>query len=107
MNKPVGFVKIGDLPARDEIDDGIKKKVQFLDVFLEYEGTIDSKEVETLFLQQRYEDLPHPIKVPGKNMAPFTMQLVVLPVAEASSNTSGLLQRSCTTPSGPYPLAGP
>ena len=36
-----GFVKIGDLPARDGIDDGIKKKVQFLDVLLEYEGTID------------------------------------------------------------------
>ena len=28
FNKPVGFVKVGDLPARDEIDDGIKKKIQ-------------------------------------------------------------------------------
>ena len=50
-------------------------KVQFLDVLLEYGGTIDLKEVETLFLQQRYEDLPHPIKVPGRNMAPFTMHV--------------------------------
>ena len=29
VNKPVGFVKVGDLPARDEIDDGIKKKYNF------------------------------------------------------------------------------
>ena len=86
VNKPVGFVKVGDLPARDEIDDGIKKKIQFLDVLLEYEGAIDLKEVETMFLQQRYEDLPPPIKVPGNNVTPFTMQLVVLPLAEGKWN---------------------
>ena len=86
VNKPVGFVKVGDLPARDEIDDGIKKKIQFLDVLLEYEGAIDLKEVETMFLQQRYEDLPPPIKVPGNKVTPFTMQLVVLPLAEGKWN---------------------
>ncbi|CAE7600997.1 unnamed protein product, partial [Symbiodinium sp. CCMP2456] len=80
------FVKVGDLPARDEIDDGIKNKVQILDVLLEYEGAIDLKEVETMFLQQRYEDLPPPIKVPGNNVTPFTMQLVVLPLAEGKWN---------------------
>ena len=86
VNKPVGFVKVGDLPARDEIDDGIKKKIQFFDVLLEYEGAIDLNEVETMFLQQRYEDLPPPIKVPGNNVTPFTMQLVVLPLAEGKWN---------------------
>ncbi|CAE7625476.1 unnamed protein product, partial [Symbiodinium pilosum] len=36
-------------------------------------------EVETKFLQQRYDDLPHPIKVQGNNLSPFTMQVIVLP----------------------------
>ena len=55
-------------------------------MLLEYEGAIDLKEVETMFLQQRYEDLPPPIKVPGNKVTPFTMQLVVLPLAEGKWN---------------------
>ncbi|CAE7825455.1 unnamed protein product, partial [Symbiodinium necroappetens] len=80
VHKDVGCVKVGDLPAQDEITaDSIKKKVQFLDIMLDYEGEIDLKHIETLFLQQRYADLPSPIRVNSRVETPYNMQLFILP----------------------------
>ncbi|CAE7356601.1 unnamed protein product, partial [Symbiodinium sp. CCMP2456] len=80
VHKDVGCVKVGDLPAQDEITaDSIKKKVQFLDIMLDYEGEIDFKHIETLFLQQRYADLPSPIRVNSRVETPYNMQLFILP----------------------------
>ena len=79
VNKPPGQITIGSLPAKDEIVDCMKQKTQFLDVLLGYEGDIDLKQVETLFLQQRYQDFPEPIRVKGNNVTPYTMQLFIVP----------------------------
>ncbi|CAE7615960.1 unnamed protein product [Symbiodinium sp. CCMP2592] len=79
VNKPIGAIKIGDLPAKDEIVDSMNKKVQFLEVLMDYEGDLDLKIIETLFKQQRYSDLPEPIKMKGNNLHPYTMQLFLLP----------------------------
>ena len=79
VNKPPGQITIGSLPAKDEIVDCMKRKTQFLDVLLGYEGDIDLKQVETLFLQQRYQDFPEPIRVKGNNVTPYTMQLFIVP----------------------------
>ena len=80
VHKDVGCEKVGDLPAQDEITaDSIKKKVQFLDIMLDYEGEIDLKHIETLFLQQRYADLPSPIRVNSRVETPYNMQLFILP----------------------------
>ena len=79
VNKPVGAIKIGDLPARDEIVDSMNKKVQFVDALMDYEGDLDLKIIEAMFKQQRYSDLPEPIKMKGNNLRPYTMQLFLLP----------------------------
>ncbi|CAE6965865.1 unnamed protein product, partial [Symbiodinium natans] len=86
VHKPVGSVQIGDLPAKDEIQDSVKKRVQFLDVVLDYEGDLDLKEIETMFLQQRYQDLPAPIKMKGNNVLPYSMQLFILKTGDRKWN---------------------
>ena len=45
---------------------------------MNHEGDFDLKHIETLFLQQRYQDLPEPIKMNGNNLTPYTMQLFML-----------------------------
>ena len=79
VNKPLGAVEPGDLPAKDEIDDSLKKNIQFLDVIMGHEGEFNLKEIETLFLQQRYADLPAPLGRKGSNQTPYNMQLGILP----------------------------
>ncbi|CAE7821088.1 unnamed protein product [Symbiodinium sp. KB8] len=51
VHKSIGSVKIGDLPAKDEIVDSSNKK---------------------------NSDLPEPIKMNGNNLTPYTMQLFML-----------------------------
>ncbi|CAE7212285.1 unnamed protein product [Symbiodinium sp. CCMP2592] len=63
VHKPVGSVKIGDLPARDEIVDALKKKIQFLDVILNH------KDIKIY---------PEPLKMKGNNLTPYTMQVFML-----------------------------
>ncbi|CAJ1407976.1 unnamed protein product [Effrenium voratum] len=81
VHKEHGVVKLSDLPAKMEITDGsIKEKHHFLDVIADWEGTLDFKNIETLFLQQRYADLPPPLlSMKGQHQAPYTMQLIILP----------------------------
>ena len=79
VHKPVGNIKVADLPAKDEIHDNGKKKLQFLDVIMGHKGAFNFKEIETLFLQQRYADLPEPLGMKGRNLTPFNMQLFILP----------------------------
>ena len=79
VHKPIGSVKIGDLPAKDEIVDSSEKKIQFLDIIMNHEGDFDLKtHRKHCFLQQRYQDLPEPIKMKGNNLTPYTMQLFML-----------------------------
>ena len=61
VHKEAGTGKVGDLPAKDELDDSGKKKLQLLDVIMNHKGKFDFKEIEKLFLQQRYADLPDPL----------------------------------------------
>ena len=64
VHKEPGAVKLSDLPAKMEGADGsIKKNHRFLNVIVGWEGTLDLKNIETLFLQQRYADLPPPISM--------------------------------------------
>ena len=79
MNKEPGSIKFGDLPAKMTIDEGLRKKVQFIEVVADHEGPIDLKHIETLFLQQRYADLPPPISMKGNFQAPYNMQLFIIP----------------------------
>ncbi|CAE7335505.1 unnamed protein product [Symbiodinium pilosum] len=78
VHQPVGNVQVGDLPAKDEIHENGKKKLQFLDVIMNYKGTFNFKEIEKLFLQQRYADLPAPLGMKGNNRTPYNMQLFIL-----------------------------
>ena len=78
VHKPIGSVKIGDLPAKDEIVDSMKKKIQFLDSIPNHEGDFDVKHIEALSLQQIYQDLPDTIKTKGNNLTPYIMQLFML-----------------------------
>ena len=78
VHKPIGSVKIGDLPTKDEIVDSLNKKVQFLDIILNHKGDFKLKHIEALFLRQRYQDLPEPIKMKGNNVTPCSMQLFML-----------------------------
>ena len=48
-NEP-GCITVGDLPAKNEITDKLKKKVQILDVLMSWEGELDFKKIEELFL---------------------------------------------------------
>ncbi|CAE7362365.1 unnamed protein product [Symbiodinium sp. CCMP2592] len=79
VHKEPGFVSIGDLPAVNNLTDVLKKKTQFLDVIMGYEGPIDFKSLEQLFLQQRYADLPDPIRNKGRVEVAYNMQLVIVP----------------------------
>ena len=78
VHQPVGNVQVGDLPAKDEIHENGKKKLQFLDVIMNCKGTFNFKEIEKLFLQQRYADLPAPLGMKGNNRTPYNMQLFIL-----------------------------
>ena len=42
VNKPIGAIKIGDLPTKDEIVDSMNKKVQFSDASMDYECDLAS-----------------------------------------------------------------
>ncbi|CAJ1382958.1 unnamed protein product [Effrenium voratum] len=79
VNKEPGSIKLGDLPAKMEITDSVKKKTQFLDVIADHEGPIDLNAVETMFLQQRYADLPEPVRMKGNFQAPYNMQIFIIP----------------------------
>ena len=79
VHKEAGAVKVGDLPAKDELDDSGKKKLQFLDVIMNHKGNFDFKEIEKLFLQQRYADLPEPLGMQGSCLTPYNMQLFIIP----------------------------
>ena len=72
-HKEVGNIKRADLPAKMEITDSVRKKVQFLDIIHDFEGDLDLKVIEQLFLQQRYAELPPPICVKGDNQVPFNI----------------------------------
>ena len=48
-----------------------KRKYKFLDVLLEYEGAIDLKEVETMFLQQRLRRSSASYQGPGQQGDPI------------------------------------
>ena len=74
VNKEPGSIKLGDLPAKMEITDSVKKKTQFLDVIADHEGPIDLNAVETMFLQQRYADLPEPVHMKGNFQAPYNLK---------------------------------
>ena len=78
VHKAIGCVVVGDLPAKDEIVDIAKKRLQFLEVLIDWEGDLDLKELETLFFQQLYQDLPEPIKPKGAYIVPYTTQLELL-----------------------------
>ncbi|CAE7658476.1 unnamed protein product [Symbiodinium sp. KB8] len=78
VHKEPGCITVGDLPAKDEITDEVKKKVQFLDVLMNWEGVLDFKKIEELFFQQRYSDLPHPIRMNGRNETPYDMQVFIV-----------------------------
>ena len=65
VHKKAGAVKVGEFPAKDELDDSGKKKLQFLDVIMNHKGKFDFKEIEKPFLQQRYADLPDPLGMKG------------------------------------------
>ncbi|CAE7300219.1 unnamed protein product [Symbiodinium natans] len=82
VHKEPGCITVGDLPAKDEITDEIKKKVQFLDVLMNWEGELDFKKIEELFFQQRYSDLPHPIRMNGQNETPYDMQVFIVSKGE-------------------------
>ena len=56
----------------------MKKKMQFLGIILNHDGDFGLKRIETLFLQQRYQDLSEPIKMKGNDLTPCTMQLFML-----------------------------
>ncbi|CAE8598483.1 unnamed protein product, partial [Polarella glacialis] len=85
VNKPPGDLKIRDLPARLTIGrTSQKKKLQFLDVILNYKEPLDLPTIEDLFLQQRYADMPEPIKMKGGGILPYTMQLFIIPNGEGS-----------------------
>ena len=79
VNKEPGSIKLGDLPAKMEITDSVKKKTQFLDVIADHEGPTDLNAVETMFLQQRYADLPEPVRMKGNFQAPYNMQIFIIP----------------------------
>ena len=79
VHKEAGAVKVGDLPAKDELDDSGKKKLQFLDVIMNHKGNFDFKEIEKLFLQQRYADLPEPLGMQGSCLTLYNMQLFIIP----------------------------
>ena len=40
VNKEPGSIKLGDLPAKTEITDSMKKKTQFLDVIVDHQGPL-------------------------------------------------------------------
>ena len=82
VHKEPGCITVGDLPAKDEITDEIKKKVQFLDVLMNWEGELDFNKIEELFFQQRYSDLPHPIRMNGQNETPYDMQVFIVSKGE-------------------------
>eukprot|EP00973_Karenia_brevis_P089485 12397993-Karenia_brevis.AAC.1 len=65
VHKEPGTTKIGDLPARIIGEPGGRKKLQFLDVIHDYQGIIDYREIEKLFMQQRYAELPDTIRMKG------------------------------------------
>ena len=82
VDKETGDCKVGDLPAKMEIvATSSGKKNQFLDMILQHKGVIDKKFIEQCFLQQRYVDLPAPIRMNGAQVAPYMMQLFIVSVA--------------------------
>ena len=86
-----------EIPARGEIIHEVKKKVQFLNVLMDWEGELNLKKVEELFVQQRYADLPHPIRVSCGNHTPYDMQVLVVP---EGSNLSGTSSSTLNSPRG-------
>ena len=58
------------------------KKVQFLDVIVDFEGDLDLKQLKTLFLQQRYQEFPAPIRMVGENIIHYTMQRFMIKKTE-------------------------
>ena len=73
--RPPGDLKVADLPLRFL---GEGKKNQWVDVLIDWEGDIDLDRLEEFFLQQRYSDMPDPIKIKGECKYPYAMQVVIL-----------------------------
>ena len=79
VNKPLGAVRVGDLPVKDDVSDTLKKKNHFFDIIMGHEGEFDFKQIETVMLQQNYADLPEVVRMKGNNQTPYNMQLFILP----------------------------
>ena len=73
--RPPGDLKVADLPLRFL---GEGKENQWVGLFTDREGDIAFDRLEELFLQQRYSDMPEPIKIKGDCKYPYTVQVVIL-----------------------------
>ena len=79
-HKPVGTSAVTDLPATENLSvNGTRKRNQWLEVVPNQQTNFDFKQLETLFLQQRYIDLLEPIKPKVDPKVPYSMQIFVLP----------------------------
>ena len=79
VNKETGSTVVTDLPATENLNtNGGKKKNQWLEIIPNHAGALDFSALESLFLQQRYADLPEPVKIKADPRVPYTMQLFII-----------------------------
>ena len=82
VNRPPGDLNVGDLPLESLTAASATKITHFVDVLTDCEAPFDPTAVEEMFASARYKDLAWPICIATQCLAPYTMQLIVLPQAD-------------------------